>query len=232
MYRLLSIDILKNGLSNVYGWINISLLIFEENYCRITAQQIMEQGSTRGTKQRYIAARTALSRTAPNNTNLLSSRRLWRASQRITLLVTGAAYSIELIRDFVTITLELATVGMVVMWIDPRPWSGCLSSVARSGECQHWSDIEVWWPNTWVSAQSVVAINVCCPWWLSQIWGLLVASPHPTGHLPLGSGRCSRLRDVITCGDLRVWMPPWKQCGLCPRFYGSTSQAIYTSGAH
>ena len=168
----------------------------------------MEQGSTRGTKQRYIAARTALSRTAPNNTNLLSSRRLWRASQRITLLVTGAAYSIELIRDFVTITLELATVGMVVMWIDPRPWSGCLSSVARSGECQHWSDIEVWWPNTWVSAQSVVAINVCCPWWLSQIWRLLVASPHPTGHLPLGWGHCSRLCDVTTRGDLRVWMPP------------------------
>ena len=79
-------------------------------------------------------------------------------------------------------------VGMVVMWIDPRPGSGCLSSVPRSGECQRWSDIEVWWPNNWVSAQSNVAINICCPWWLSQIWGLLVVSPHPTGASPPGVG--------------------------------------------
>ena len=103
-----------------------------------------------------------------------------------------------LIRDFVLLTLELATVGMEVVWIDPRPGSGFLSSVARSRECQWWSDVEVWWPDNWESEQSVVAINVCCPWWLSQIWGFLVASPHPTELLPLRSGRCSRLGDVTT----------------------------------
>ena len=63
------------------------------------------------------------------------------------ILVTGAAYSIRLIIDFVLLTLELATVGMAVVWIDPRPGSGLLSSVARSGECQHGSDVEVWWPD-------------------------------------------------------------------------------------
>ena len=124
---------------------------------------------------------------------LLSSRWLRWASQRIMLLVTCAAYIIRLIRDFVTLALELAKVGMVVHWIIPRPGSRCLTSLARSGESQRWSNVEVWWPNNWVSAQSVVAINVCCLWWLSQIWGLLVASLPPTGHLPPGSGRCSRL---------------------------------------
>ena len=39
---------------------------------------------------------------------LLSSRWLWQASQQIMLLVTGAAYIIQLIRDSVTLTLELA----------------------------------------------------------------------------------------------------------------------------
>ena len=48
------------------------------------------------------------------------------------LLVTGVAYSVQLIRDFVLLTLELATVGMVVVWIDPRPGSGYLSSITRS----------------------------------------------------------------------------------------------------
>ena len=138
---------------------------------------------------------------------LLSLRWLCWASQWITLLVTGAAYIIRRFRDFVTLTLELATVGMVVRWIVPSPGSRCLTSLARSGECQCWSNVEVWWPNNWVSAQSVVAINVCCLWWLSQIWGLLVASLPPTGHLPPGSGRYSHLRDVTTRGVVRVWMP-------------------------
>ena len=78
---------------------------------------------------------------------LPSSRWLWWASQQITLLVTGAAYSIWLIRDFVLLTLELPTVGVVVVWIDPCPGSGYLSSMARFGECQGWSDVEVWWPD-------------------------------------------------------------------------------------
>ena len=162
---------------------------------------------------------------------LLSSRWLWWASQQIRLLVTGAAYIIRLIRDFVTLTLELATVGMVVRWIVPRPGSRCLTSLARSGECQRWSNVEVWWPNNWVSAQSVVAINVCCLWWLSQIWGFLVASLPPTGHLPLGSGHCSRL---VTSqhAELCVYeCPTWIQRGFSLRFWVGTSRAIYTSGA-
>ena len=105
---------------------------------------------------------------------------------RITLLVTGAAYIIRIIRDFVTLTWELAMVGMVLKWIVPRPRSRCLTSLARSGECQRWSNVEVWWPNNWVSAQSVVAINVCCLWWLSQIWGLLMASLPPRGIFSQG----------------------------------------------
>ena len=87
----------------------------------------------------FETIRTALSRTAPHIINLdllLSARWLWWASQRITLLVTGAAYIIRLIRDFVTLTLELATVCMVVRWIVPCPGSRCLTSLARSGECQ------------------------------------------------------------------------------------------------
>ena len=44
MYQCLSIDILKNGLSIVHCWIYISLLIFEEYCCSITAWQIMEHG--------------------------------------------------------------------------------------------------------------------------------------------------------------------------------------------
>ena len=99
-------------------------------------------------------------------------------------------------------------VGMVVVWIVPRPGSRCLSSVARSGECQRWSDVEVWYPNNYVSAQSVVAINVCCLWWISQIWQLLVASLPPMGHLPLGSGCCSDPHDITTRGVVRVRMPP------------------------
>ena len=138
---------------------------------------------------------------------LLSSRWLWWASQWIMLLVTGAAYIKRLIRDFVTLTWELATVGMVVKWIVPRPRSRCLTSLARSGECQRWSNVEVWWPNNWVSAQSVVAINVCCLWWLSQIWGLLVASLPPTGHLPPRVGPLFPPCDVTTRGVVRVWMP-------------------------
>ena len=141
---------------------------------------------------------------------LLSSRWPWRASQRITSWVTGAAYIIRLIRDFVTLTLELAT----VRWIIPCPGSRCLTSLARSGECQRWSDVEVWWPNNWVSAQSVVAINVCCLWWLSQIWGFLVASLPPTGHLPPRSSCCSRLV-MSQHADLCVYeCPTWIQRGL------------------
>ena len=96
---------------------------------------------------------------------------------------------------------------MVVVWINPHPGSDYLSSVARFGECQRWSDVEGWWPDNWESEQSVVAINVCCPRWLSQILGFLVASLHPTRHLPLRSGRCSCLRGVTACGEQLVWMP-------------------------
>ena len=153
------------------------------------------------------------------------------ASQWIMLLVTGAAYIIQLFRDFVTLTLELATVGMVVRWIVPRPGSRCLTSLARSGECQRCSNVEVWRPNNRVSAKRVVAINVCCLWWLSQIWGLLIVSLPPMGHLPPWSGHCSRLvtsQHAVLC----VYeCPTWKQRGLSLRFYGGTSQAIYTSGA-
>ena len=76
--------------------------------------------SLRGDKQHTVTVRTALSQTAPNNIELLSSRQRWWASQWITLLVNGAAYSIGLIRDFVLLTLELAMVGLVVVWIDAR----------------------------------------------------------------------------------------------------------------
>ena len=103
--------------------------------------------SPRGNEQQNVTVRTALSRTAPNNIELLSSRQRWWTSQRIILLVTGAAYSIQFIRDFIWLTLELAMVGMVFVWIDPHPGSGHLPSVARSGECQRWPEVEVWWPD-------------------------------------------------------------------------------------
>ena len=136
------------------------------------------------------------------------------------------------IRDFVTLTSELAMVGMVVVWYVPRPGSRCLTSLARSGECQSWSNVEVWWPNIWVSAQSVVAINVCCPWRLSQIWRLLVASLPPTGHLSPGSCRYSRPCEV-TCMVLWVYeCPTWKQYGLSHRFVEVPLRLIYTSGTH
>ena len=138
---------------------------------------------------------------------LLSSRWLWWASQQIRLLVTGAAYIIRLIRDFVTLTLELATVGMVVRWIVPRPGSRCLASLARSGECQHWSNVEV------------------CGQIIEYLHRALL------GHLPPGSGHCSRLV-MSQHTELCVYeCPTWKQRGLSLRFYGGTSQAIYTSGA-
>ena len=47
------------------------------------------------------------------------------------LLVTGAAYSIWLIRDFFLLTLELAMLDMVVKWIDPRSGSGYLSLYSK-----------------------------------------------------------------------------------------------------
>ena len=173
--------------------------------------------SLSGTEQHNVAARTALSRTAPNNTGLLSSRQQWRASQLTTLLVTGAAYSVRLIRDFTLLTLELATVGMVVVWIDLHPGSGYLSSVARSGECQRWSNVEWWWPDNWESEQSVVAINVCCPWWRSQIWGFLVAPPTPRGIYPWGRAAVPAfVTSQHTENHMYECPPTWKQRGLWP----------------
>ena len=187
--------------------------------------------SPRGNEQRNVTARTALSRTASNSIELLSSRQQWWASHRTTLLVTGAAYSIQLTRDFVLLILELATVGMVVVWIDPHPGSGYLSSVARSRECQRWSNVEGWWPDNWESELSVVAINVYCPRWLSQIWGFLVASPTLRGTSPLGR---AAVPAFVTSQHAEKCPPAWKQCGLWPRYilYGGTSLAFSTSGAH
>ena len=124
---------------------------------------------------------------------------------------------------------------MVVVWNDPCPGSGYLSSVARSGECQRWSNVEGWWPDNWESELSVVAINVYCPRWLSQIWGFLVASPTPRGTSPLGRAAVPAFVTSQHAEKCVYKCPPaWKQCGLWPRYilYGGTSLAFSTSGAH
>ena len=165
----------------------------------------MNSSEPNSSKQRY----TSLLQTAGQHDELLNN----------ILRLTGAVYSIGLIRDFFLLTLELAMVDMVVKWINPRPGSRYLSLIARSRECQHWSDVEVKWPDNWESEQSVVAINVCCPRWLSQIWGFLAAFPHPTRHLPPWSGPCSRLHDVRACGTACMNAPfAWKQCCLWLRY--------------
>ena len=80
-------------------------------------------------KQYNGTVQTALSRTAPNSVKLLRVSHDERLMNM--LLVTGAAYSITLIRDLFLLTLELATVDMVVKWIDPRPGSGYLSLYSK-----------------------------------------------------------------------------------------------------
>ena len=87
-------------------------------------------------------------------------------------------------------------VVVVVVWYVPRPRVQALVLLGKTGECHKLIRlVKDWWPNNWESAQSVVAINICCPLWLGQIWGLLVASLPPRGISPC-VGPCSCLRDV------------------------------------
>ena len=52
----------------------------------------------------------------------------------MTLRVTGAAYIIQLIRDFYGLTSELATVVVVVVWYVPCPRVQALVLLGKTGE--------------------------------------------------------------------------------------------------
>ena len=64
------------------------------------------------------------------------------------LRVTGAAYVIQLIRDFCRLTLELATVVVVVVWYVPRPRVQALVLLGKTGECHKLIRlVKEWWPD-------------------------------------------------------------------------------------
>ena len=90
--------------------------------------------------------------------------------------------------------------------------------LGKTGECHKLIRlVKDWWPNNWESAQSVVAINVCCPQWLSysRSGDFLWHSSPPRVWPPLGRSTVPACAESHPRGV--AWMPhmetalPWSR---------------------